>query len=47
VLGIIPPCEFIPLAEETGLMIPLGKAIIVMGHNLGFSVIAEGIEEEA
>jgi EAL domain-containing protein (putative c-di-GMP-specific phosphodiesterase class I) len=47
VLGIIPPCEFIPLAEETGLIIPLGKTIIVMGHSLGFSVIAEGIEEEA
>jgi len=28
--GIIPPDHFIPLAEETGLIIPLGKQIIDM-----------------
>lgn len=28
--GIIPPDHFIPLAEETGLIIPLGKQIIAM-----------------
>ncbi|HHT65063.1 MAG TPA: EAL domain-containing protein [Clostridiales bacterium] len=33
-LGIIPPLEFIPIAEETKLIIPLGKRIIY--HALSF-----------
>jgi polar amino acid transport system substrate-binding protein len=31
--GIISPADFIPLAEETGLMVPLGKQILKMACN--------------
>jgi EAL domain-containing protein (putative c-di-GMP-specific phosphodiesterase class I) len=32
-LGLIPPLEFIPIAEKTKLIIPLGKKIILQAFN--------------
>jgi len=47
--GILPPADFIPLAEETGLIVPIGRWALeeacvraaawhVAGHRLGISV---------
>jgi diguanylate cyclase (GGDEF)-like protein/PAS domain S-box-containing protein len=31
--GVLPPAEFIPLAEETGLIIPLGRLVLELACN--------------
>lgn len=41
-LGIIPPLEFIPIAEETKLIIPIGKRIIYHALNFLNRLKAEG-----
>src|ERR671919_597522 len=54
--GVLSPSEFIPLAEDTGLIVPLGlevlgeprsplvEAVIGLGEALGLRTVAEGIE---
>ena len=41
--GLLPPGDFIPLAEETGLIIPLGKAVLEMAVRQTKEWITRGI----
>ncbi|MCE2571615.1 EAL domain-containing protein [Motilimonas eburnea] len=44
-LGFIPPADFIPLAEETGLIDPLGEWIIFEAANQAAKWVAMGYEQ--
>ncbi len=46
VLGNVPPNEFIPISEETGLIIPLGEWIINSACRELATLIARGASEE-
>jgi diguanylate cyclase (GGDEF)-like protein len=45
--GLVPPADFIPLAEETGLIVPLGRQVLgtACAHAAAWSEVAEdGVE---
>jgi diguanylate cyclase (GGDEF)-like protein len=42
--GAVSPAQFIPVAEDTGLILPIASAVVMLGHSLGLRVIAEGVE---
>lgn len=52
--GLVPPGEFIPLAEETGLIVPMGKWLLRQAarqldewHRMGFSTLCMAVNISA